>query len=140
MKTLLFLPTFAFLLVGCSASMMETPVQPVRPIISCTDCKGLVYYGEQQPAPEAPGVSLARVLTDGVSKVALGYIGADLAKSVVSTVADSGKQYSNNTTTTTTTSQSPPVVVEQPNPLVVKPEVVNPQVVNPQVVRPEVIN
>lgn len=61
------------LVSGCMAA------NPTRPVLSCTDCGSLTYYGPQQPDPR---VEMARVLTGGLSSVAGIVVGGDVLKSL----------------------------------------------------------
>lgn len=70
----LFVGLLAAPLVGCMESA------PVRPVLTCTDCKGLAYYG---PPPPDPRVEMAKVITGGLSTVVGAVINGDTIKAVV---------------------------------------------------------
>ena len=71
MKVLLVVPLV--ILSGCMSG------NPVRPILSCTDCGSLTYYGPQQPDPR---VEMARVLTGGLTSLGGIIVGGDVLKSL----------------------------------------------------------
>jgi hypothetical protein len=102
-------------LTGC----MATPQQPVRPILSCVDCKGLNYYGPQMPTPDAPGVAMAKVLVGGAVKIAGVAFAVDAIKSTSQTIADAGKYAIVEQPTPTVVTQPDPTVVVQPDPTVI---------------------
>ena len=120
---------------GC-ANMGPAPQQPIRPVITCDDCKGLAYYGPQTgPAPD-PRVQMASVVVKGITGIAGIAAGAYAATDIASTIADAGKILNAPGSNTTTTTVEPVIVnPEVVNPMVVNPEVVNPMVVNPEIVR-----
>ena len=69
---------FAFLIApvalsGCMAA------NPARPVLTCTDCGSLTYYGPQAPDPR---VEMARALTGGLSSVVGIAVGGDVLKSL----------------------------------------------------------
>ena len=69
---------FAFLLApvalsGCMAT------NPPRPVLTCTNCGDLTYYGPQAPDPR---VEMARALTGGLSSVVGIAVGGDVLKSL----------------------------------------------------------
>jgi hypothetical protein len=97
---------------------MTTPVQPVRPVLACDDCKGLQYYGPQMPAPEAPGVALGKALIGGAVQIAGFGFAADAAKSVSDTIAGAGKYAIVEQQAPTVVTQPEPTVVTQPAPTV----------------------
>ena len=63
----------AALLTGCMQA------NPVRPVLSCTNCGSLTYYGPQQPDPR---VEMARVLTGGLTSLGGIIVGGDVLKSL----------------------------------------------------------
>ena len=117
MKILLVLSII--LLTSC----MTPPVQQVRPVLQCEDCKNLTYYGPQLPAQEAPGVSMAKVIVGGITKVAGVAFAVDAIKSTSSTIANAGKVtvVDQQTHSSNIQTQSDPVIVTQPEPIVVNP-------------------
>ena len=60
-------------LSGCMAT------NPARPVLTCTDCGSLTYYGPQAPDPR---VEMARALTGGLSSVVGIAVGGDVLKSL----------------------------------------------------------
>lgn len=65
MVKLIIIFTNIVLISGCSTMEPSDPL-PVRPIISCEDCSGLIYYGPQQePAPD-PRIQLASIIVRGL--------------------------------------------------------------------------
>ena len=124
---------FALFITGC----MTTPVMPNRPVLACDDCRGLTYYGPQQAAPEAPGVSLGKALIGGAVAIAGYGFAADAVKSTSQTIADAGKYAIVEQQAPTVVNQPDPTIVTQPDPTIVTqptPIVVDPVVVNPTIV------
>ena len=75
-------------LPGCS-SMQPAPAPPVRPVLTCADCRGLDYYGPQQaPAPD-PRVQMASVIAKAVTGVTGIVVGGNVATSIASDLAGS---------------------------------------------------
>ena len=113
MMRLLVIP---FFLTGC----MTTPVQPVRPVLVCNDCKGLAYYGPQIPAPEAPGVTMAKTLVGGLTSIASVAFTADAIKSTSQTIANAGKYAIVQQPEPTIVTQPEPTIVTQPRPVIIR--------------------
>lgn len=115
---------------------------PVRPVISCQDCKGLTYYGPQMaPAPD-PRVQMAQIVTKGITGVFGIAAGAYAATDIASTIAGAGKMVLGPSSTNTTTTTSTTSTVEAVRPEVVETDKVvpvEPLVVRPEIVKPEIL-
>ena len=124
------------LLTGC----MTTPVQPVRPVLACDDCRGLTYYGSQHAPQEAPGVALARTLAGAAVQIANAGFMADAIKSTSKTIADAGKYAIVEQPAPTVITQPDPTIVTQPDPMIINqpPPIIVPQP-PPIIVEPVVI-
>lgn len=81
-------------LTGCMAAA------PARPVLTCTNCGDLTYYGPQQPDPR---VEMARVLTGGLSSVVGIAVGGDVLKSLGRASGATSTLERSATTTNTTT-------------------------------------
>ena len=81
-------------LSGCMAT------NPPRPVLTCTNCGDLTYYGPQAPDPR---VEMARALTGGLSSVVGIAVGGDVLKSLGSA---SGATSTIERTTTNNTDRS----------------------------------
>lgn len=95
-------------LTACATT--GAPPAPPKPIISCNQCSGLLYYGEQAPA-RSESVQIAGMLAGAATQIAGFGFAADAAKSLTQTVAGAGRIE----------------VIEQPAqlpPTVVRPEVI----------------
>jgi hypothetical protein len=68
----------SLLLTGCISGPLKNP--PQQPILSCTDCGSLTYYG---PPQRNPNVEMAEVLTGGVVKLGSAIVKADLFKTIM---------------------------------------------------------
>ena len=91
-------------LTGCATTQ---PPAPPMPVLSCDDCSGLRYYGQQAPA-QSETSKIVGVLAGAATSIAGYGFAAEAAKSLTSTVAAAGKVE----------------VVEQQTATVVRPEVV----------------
>jgi len=100
---LLALP-FALSLTACATTQAPAPSMP---ILSCDDCTGLRYYGQQSPA-QSETSKIIGVLAGAATQIAGYGFASDAAKSITTTAASAGRVQ----------------VVEQPDPTVVRPEVV----------------
>lgn len=121
----------SFSLSGC----FTTPEQETRPVLTCTECGDLKYYGPQTAPPEAPGVSVIKSLVSGGVIVAGYGLAADAAKSIVSSTSKKSVVTQPAPTVVnqpepTVVTQPPSTVVTQPAPTVVRPEVVQPTLAN----------
>lgn len=131
-KTLLLTP-WILLLVSCSG-LEPIPPAPIRPIMSCEDCTGLVYYGPQQAPTPDPRIQMASIITKGVTSMAGIAAGVYGAVEVAHTISDAGQivfSPGNNTTHTKET-------VKTVRPEIVKTDVAVP--VEPIIVKPEIIS
>ena len=85
----LFTASAALLALPGCASMQPAPAPPVRPVLTCADCKGLDYYGPQQaPAPD-PRVQMASVIAKAVTGITGIVVGGNVATSIASDLAGS---------------------------------------------------
>jgi hypothetical protein len=121
----------SLLLAGC----LTAPQVASRPILTCADCKELVYNGPAPPAAKAPGVQLAETLVSGAVAIAGYGFTADALKSTVSTAASAGQVAIVEQPAPTVFEQRPPTVVQAPDPVIVP--AADPIIVDPVVVRPE---
>jgi len=133
-------------LAGCE-SMAPSPTGPPRPVLTCTDCSGLTYYGPAPTPAEDPRVALTKSIVGGVVRVAGWHYGAEMVGDVVDGLAEGGGSSVVERVTTTTAGKTTvvrPEVVTTPGATeVVRPEVVTTpgatQVIEPTVVRPEIV-
>ena len=91
-------------LSGCSSMGPPAP-KPVRPVLSCADCNGLIYYGPQEgPAPD-PRVQLAATIASAATSMTGIIVGGNVATSIASDlskgVAGAVLVPSNNNTSST---------------------------------------
>ena len=89
------------------AACASNPPAPPKPILSCQDCTGLVYFGEQAPQ-QSETVTIAGILAGAATSIAGYGFAADTVKGLTSTAASAGRIQ----------------VVEQPEPTIVRPEVI----------------
>ena len=102
MKRFVALLPLAFL-TACASN----PPAPPKPILSCNDCRGLLYYGEQAPQ-QSEAVTLAGIVAGAATSIAGYGFAADTVKGLTSTAANAGRVQ----------------VIEQPDPTIVRPEVI----------------
>ena len=101
----LILIPLAFSLTACATT--EGPPAPSMPVISCDDCSGLRYYGNQAP-PQSETAKIIGVLAGAATQIAGYGFASDAVKNVTTTTANAGRVQ----------------VVEQPEPTIVRPEVI----------------
>ena len=145
MKRLLAISILAFSVTGC-ANMQPMPQPEQKPVLSCANCSGLVYFVPARPNVPDPRVQMAGVIVDGIKTVAGITAGAYAATDIASTIAGAGQALvvpGGSTTTSTVTAVQPQVVTTERvvpqqvvNPQAVKPEIVNPVIVDPVIVQP----
>ena len=92
-------------LTGCATT--SGPPAPRQPILSCDDCAGLVYYGQQQ-AYTSDSVKMLGILAGAATSIAGYGFASNTVKGLTETAANAGKIE----------------VINQPDPTVVRPEVI----------------
>lgn len=130
----------AISIAGCS-TIGPPPAVEQKPVLTCDDCSGLVYYGEAPPPAPDARVQMANVITNGLLKGVGILSGVYGAVQVADTIADAGKYVvgPTNTKTTETVKVVNPEVVETDRAVPVPTQIVQPEVVRPEVVQPNVV-